>query len=57
MRTYQTQCPCRTCEGSGCGAFHDQCELYQEFRQQVELERKREHEEKSKNSIFSGFSY
>lgn len=26
--------PCIKCERRGCGAFHDKCEIYKEFRSQ-----------------------
>lgn len=25
-------CPCKGCENNGCGAFHDQCEPYQQWQ-------------------------
>lgn len=25
-------CPCRDCNNKGCGAYHDVCTEYQEFR-------------------------
>lgn len=27
-----TKAPCVNCERKGCGAYHDQCELYLQFR-------------------------
>ena len=27
--------PCGTCERKGCGAYHDECEKYKEFKQQI----------------------
>lgn len=30
--------PCLNCEKCGCGAYHDKCELYQEFKKELEKE-------------------
>jgi hypothetical protein len=27
------ECPCRYCEKKGCGAYHDICEKYKEYRE------------------------
>lgn len=32
MRKIDT--PCKNCERKGCGAYHDHCDKYQEYRQQ-----------------------
>lgn len=31
-------CPCKDCEKKGCGAYHDECENYQQFRAEKEKE-------------------
>lgn len=31
--------PCKGCEKQGCGAYHDKCEKYQEFLQEMAKER------------------
>lgn len=39
------QAPCSTCERRGCGAYHDQCELYSQYRQTMDhynMEHRRE---------------
>ena len=28
------KCPCVTCEKAGCGAYHDSCERYAEWRKE-----------------------
>ena len=30
--------PCIECEKKGCGAYHDKCKLYQEFKKELEKE-------------------
>lgn len=32
--------PCRDCPRQGCGAYHSECELYQEALRQKEAEKK-----------------
>lgn len=29
------QGPCVDCEKRGCGSYHDQCEIYQEFKKKL----------------------
>lgn len=36
--------PCKNCPNSGCGTYHDKCELYLEFKRK-EDERKRKNRE------------
>lgn len=36
--------PCKNCENSGCGSYHDRCEKYQEFK----VERQKFLDEKEK---------
>ena len=31
--------PCATCERKGCGAFHDKCELFQKYKDEVKAHR------------------
>lgn len=40
-------CPCQRCERKGCGAYHDECEVYRVY---VE-ERRRERERREAESI------
>ena len=28
-------CPCRDCENKGCGAYHDICEKYQDYKRYI----------------------
>lgn len=30
--------PCNVCERIGCGAYHDQCEVYQNYKRKKEQE-------------------
>ncbi len=39
-------CPCKDCENKGCGVYHSQCEKYLEYRESLEMARKKEKEEK-----------
>ena len=34
--SYGEKPPCLTCEKSGCGAYHDLCEVYQAWHQRRE---------------------
>lgn len=34
----QINCPCKFCANKGCGAYHDKCENYQQFRAEKEKE-------------------
>lgn len=27
------ECPCKNCENQGCGAYHDKCELFLNWKQ------------------------
>ena len=33
MTCHFKTCPCKDCENQGCGAYHDQCEKYAEWKQ------------------------
>ena len=41
--------PCKECDRKGCGAYHDQCEAYQEFLRLNAEKRKAEIDEHTKN--------
>ena len=30
------ECPCKTCEGKGCGAYHEECGPYQAWKRNRE---------------------
>lgn len=36
--------PCVTCENKGCGAYHDKCEKFKEFRAKADEVRKIKHQ-------------
>lgn len=42
--------PCKDCPNSGCGTYHDECELYLEFK-------RKESERKSKNKELNMVAY
>lgn len=35
-------CPCKSCSNIGCGAYHDECQAYQDFLRELKAMRKRE---------------
>ena len=39
--------PCKDCENKGCGSYHDKCEKYAGYKEQ--LDRDREEEDKHKS--------
>lgn len=41
--------PCGACEKKGCGAYHDQCEAFQEYLKQKAEIRKTELDENMRN--------
>ena len=42
--------PCGDCEKKGCGAYHDQCEKYKEFREKVAERKQQTDDERLKKS-------
>lgn len=43
--------PCGTCERKGCGAYHDECEKYRDYLEQLKKERR----EKLKDTALQGY--
>lgn len=46
--------PCGKCERKGCGSFHDECEAYQEWKDECKKSKapREEHREFIKQSTF-----
>lgn len=57
--------PCRHCENVGCGAYHEQCELYQEYHKNLEERNARRFKEtqhrwyvlESQNKVLKKYRY
>lgn len=47
--------PCIDCDKMPCGAFHDQCEVYKEFRAKTEDMKQKQREAKALDGIKKGF--
>lgn len=43
--------PCKTCERSGCGAYHSECPEYKKYLEQLKVERR----EKRKEDPLQGY--
>lgn len=41
--------PCGKCERKGCGAYHDKCEKYKEYREKINKEKEGELKELPKH--------
>ena len=41
------ECPCKYCEHRGCGSHHDQCDVYQQYRQEIENSADRKNKNKA----------
>lgn len=44
-------CPCKDCEKKGCGAYHDECEEYQAYRQSITERREYERKERMQRKL------
>jgi len=31
-KVFYENCPCKTCDRKGCGSYHDECSLYQDWK-------------------------
>ena len=40
MHFYNFNAPCKDCPKKGCGSYHDECELYQKYREECLEENK-----------------
>lgn len=36
-------CPCKHCEDAGCGSYHDKCQRYKEWREELDEKKAKRH--------------
>lgn len=51
---YLKECPCRKCKKQGCGAYHDKCTEYQEWRKVADKFNLKRRQELESDTYFFG---